>query len=190
MKKMWAGLLAALMLTAALPAAAYAIGPGEPVYGGPGDSAPAQNGRVVYAYPGFKGEGPQYGQMVNSFTEPAGPGGVYTQGWRYSPNGWWYQYADGSWPAGGWKCIDSRWYYFEEGGHVKTGWFQENGIWYYLNPVDDGTYGTMRTGWQIIDGKAYYFNASSEGVTGAMLANTTTPDGYQVGADGAMILQP
>ena len=48
----------------------------------------------------------------------------------------------------------------------------------------------MRTGWQIIDGKAYYFNASSEGVTGAMLANTTTPDGYQVGADGAMILQP
>ena len=72
MKKMWAGLLAALMLTAALPAAAYAIGPGEPVYGGPGDSAPAQNGRVVYAYPGFKGQGPQYGQMVNSFTEPAG----------------------------------------------------------------------------------------------------------------------
>ncbi len=190
MKKMWAGLLAALMLTAAFPAAAYAIGPGEPVYGGPGDSAPAQNGRVVYAYPGFKGQGPQYGQMVNSFTEPAGPGGVYTQGWRYSPNGWWYQYADGSWPAGGWKCIDSRWYYFEEGGHVKTGWFQENGIWYYLNPVDDGTYGAMRTGWQIIDGKAYYFNASSEGVTGAMLANTTTPDGYQVGADGAMILQP
>ena len=91
MKKMWAGLLAALMLTAALPAAAYAIGPGEPVYGGPGDSAPAQNGRVVYAYPGFKGQGPQYGQMVNSFMEPAGPGGVYTQGWRYSPNGWWYQ---------------------------------------------------------------------------------------------------
>ena len=107
-----------------------------------------------------------------------------------APTAGWYQYADGSWPAGGWKCIDSRWYYFEEGGHVKTGWFQENGIWYYLNPVDDGTYGAMRTGWQIIDGKAYYFNASSEGVTGAMLANTTTPDGYQVGADGAMILQP
>ena len=45
----------------------------------------------------------------------------------------------------------------------------------------------MRVGWQIIGGKAYYFNGSSDGTYGALLTNTTTPDGYRVGADGAMV---
>ena len=171
-----------------------AYGPGVTIPGGPGYSLPS-NVNNVYLYPGFKGNGPTMLGMINSFLdsyyddEDENYYYNYDQGWHYSPNGWWYMCEDGSWPAGGWKCIDSRWYYFTEGGHVKTGWLYDNGNWFYLNPVDDGTYGAMRTGWQIVDGKAYYFNAASGGVFGAMLKSTTTPDGYQVGADGAMILK-
>ncbi|MCD8221966.1 MAG: hypothetical protein LUD07_07245 [Clostridiales bacterium] len=40
---------------------------------------------------------------------------------------------------------------------MKTGWFQQGGKWYYCN--EDGE----------------------------MLANTRTPDGYYVGADGAWV---
>lgn len=58
-------------------------------------------------------------------------------------------------------------------------WKQESdGRWWYQN--DDGGYPANQ--WQEIGGKQYYFGAD-----GYMLANTTTPDGYQVGADGAWI---
>ena len=40
----------------------------------------------------------------------------------------------------------------------------------------------MATGWVQVDNKWYYLDGS-----GAMLANTTTPDGHVVGADGARI---
>lgn len=61
-----------------------------------------------------------------------------------------------------------------------AGTWQEDSVgWYYQN--DDGSY--QKNGWfQDGDGKWYYFDAN-----GYMLANTTTPDGYQVGSDGAMI---
>lgn len=199
-ERLWrAAVSAAVLSAAALPVTALAAGPGEFTHGGPGDTAPARNSQTVYDYPGFKGAGPGRGDMITSWDYgwgASGPSGYYydedggyTQGWRYSPDGWWYQYGDGSWPAGGWKCIDSRWYYFEETGHLKTGWLEKDGLRYYLNPVDDGSFGAMRTGWQVIDGKDYYFNMSSEGVYGAMAVNTATPDGYQVGPDGARIVQ-
>jgi len=58
-------------------------------------------------------------------------------------------------------------------------WKQESdGRWWYQN--DGGGYPANQ--WQEIGGKQYYFGAD-----GYMLANTTTPDGYQVGADGAWI---
>lgn len=195
MKKIRIGLTAGLLagLIAAMPIWA-AYGPGVWVPGGPGDSKPVGNAGTVYLYPGFKGKGPSMIGMINSFLndydddDDDEDSWRYDQGWHYSPNGWWYLKANGEWPANGWQCIDARWYYFTESGHVRTGWLDEGGIRYYLNPVDDGTYGAMRTGWQVIDGKAYYFNASSDGVLGALLTNTTTPDGYQVGTDGSMVL--
>ena len=57
-------------------------------------------------------------------------------------------------------------------------WKQDTTGWWYQN--DDGGY--TKSGWQTIDGKSYYFNES-----GYLLANTTTPDGYYVGADGAWV---
>lgn len=118
-----------------------------------------------------------------------GPGASgYQRGWRYSPAGWWFQYSNGNWPATGWSCIDGRWYMFDDGGHMMTGWYTDgSGNKFYLNPVDDGMLGSMRIGWQIIGGKAYYFNTMSDGFLGRLLTNSTTPDGYRVGADGIMV---
>ena len=59
-------------------------------------------------------------------------------------------------------------------------WKQEaDGRWWYQH--DDGTYTTNN--WELIDGKYYYFDAQ-----GWMLANTTTPDGFQVDVNGAKIV--
>ena len=57
-------------------------------------------------------------------------------------------------------------------------WQQDSTGWWYQN--DDGSYPAGQ--WQEIEGKHYYFGAD-----GYMLSNTTTPDGYQVGADGAWV---
>lgn len=45
----------------------------------------------------------------------------------------------------------------------------------------------MKLGWQQIDQKWYYFNLVSDGTKGALFVNTTTPDGYQVNADGVWV---
>lgn len=60
-------------------------------------------------------------------------------------------------------------------------WKQDATGWWYQN--DDGSYPVNQ--WQEIGGKQYYFNE-----TGYMLVNTVTPDGKQVGSDGAMIQAP
>lgn len=57
---------------------------------------------------------------------------------------------------------------------------QESGHWKYQN--EDGSFAT---GWIDNAGKSYYFDEN-----GIMLSNTTTPDGKQVGADGALIPAP
>lgn len=60
-------------------------------------------------------------------------------------------------------------------------WQQDSGGRWYEE--DDGTYpaGT----WKWIKGRYYYFDGR-----GYMLSDTTTPDGYQVGADGAFLPGP
>lgn len=62
---------------------------------------------------------------------------------------------------------------------VATGkWVENTTGWWYDN--GDGTY-PVNT-WKEINGKQYYFDGN-----GYMLHDTTTPDGYQVGSDGAWI---
>jgi hypothetical protein len=165
----------------------------------PGRAA-ADETQAVRKFPGFHGSGTTFrGPMEGPGSSDCwdddeddedddGPNSrSYERGWRYSPAGWWYQYGDGSWPSDSWKYLDGRWYRFDQGGHLLLGWYVDpRGDRYYLNPVDDGTFGSIRIGWQIIDGKAYYFNTMSDGSLGKLLVSAVTPDGYSVGADGVL----
>ena len=67
---------------------------------------------------------------------------------------------------------------------MAASWQLDSIGWWWQN--DDGSYPT--NSWQWLDGngdgvaECYYFDGN-----GYMLANTTTPDGYQVNADGAWV---
>ena len=71
--------------------------------------------------------------------------------------GWWWRNQDGSYPVSQWMEINGKWYYFNENGYMRTGWISVGGLWYYCDQ------------------------------SGAMLANTTTPDGYQVDGNGVCV---
>lgn len=60
-------------------------------------------------------------------------------------------------------------------------WQQDADRWWYEN--DDRTF--PAGAWKWINGTYYYFDEN-----GYMMSNTTTPDGYQVGADGAFVPGP
>lgn len=69
---------------------------------------------------------------------------------------------------------------------IAAGWYQEGTNWKYQKMDSQNVKG----GWQWLDGNAdgimecYYFDAN-----GNMLADTVTPDGYQVDKDGAWVVQ-
>ncbi|WP_367567207.1 hypothetical protein [Lacrimispora sp.] len=73
---------------------------------------------------------------------------------------------------------DSRaWKYFNaDNTMVKDEWRQVNEHWYYFD--NEGV--SKQNTWAEIGGKWYYFDHWSR-----MLHDTTTPDGYYVGTDGA-----
>ncbi len=56
-----------------------------------------------------------------------------------------------------WHYKNNKWYYFNESGAMVTGWINWKSKWYYC------------------------------GNDGAMYTDTTTPDGYKVGSDGAWV---
>ena len=127
-----------------------------------------------------------------------------------------YQRANGSFAKAEWEPINGTWYHFDENGYMQTGWLNLDGTWYYLNADGSmakdtwiGTYyvgdsgawvieGWQQSGygwwyqrangtypaseWEQINGIWYYFDAN-----GYMLADTTTPDGYYVDANGAWV---
>ena len=66
--------------------------------------------------------------------------------------------------AGAWKQDAAGWWWQNEDGSYPAG------VWEWIDGDEDGT------------AECYYFNAA-----GYMLANTTTPDGYTVNADGAWV---
>lgn len=112
--------------------------------------------------------------------------------WLEDKNGWKLIATDGTYPVNCWAIVSwqgtDNWYFFDQKGYIITGWFQHENVIYYLNPDTGSNKGRMMTGWQEINGKWYYFHDKSDGKMGSMLVNTTTPDGYKTGADGAWIL--
>lgn len=102
----------------------------------------------------------------------------YREGWQNDNGRWWYQNSDGSRIKDRFASLDGKWYNFDENGYMRTGWYKRGETWFYLKPD-----GAMALGWEQVDGKWYYLDPES----GFMLSDTVTPDGYRVGADGAML---
>lgn len=80
----------------------------------------------------------------------------------------------------GWVLVGTKgteWVYLNgTGERTLNEWKQKDSLWYYLG--EDGL--IILNQWhRDDDGKWYYL-----GEDGAMLANTTTPDGYTVNAEG------
>ena len=102
-------------------------------------------------------------------------------GWIQKDGKWWAFGSDG-YLKRGWAQDNAsgKWYLIDENTGMQTSWHYDESDqhWYYLDPAS----GAMLTGWQFINGKWYYLD-----VNGAMLVNTTTPDGKQVGEDGALL---
>ncbi len=70
---------------------------------------------------------------------------------------WWYQNADGSYPANGWwqDPATGTWYFFDAQGYIQTGWIDWNGSRYYCTES-----GAMAVGEYTIDGNLCRFDAS------------------------------
>lgn len=123
-----------------------------------------------------------------------------------SPNTGWIIDINGNWRfTNQWGLVEQsvlpingKLYLFDANGYMHTGWY--NGSTGFINPVtgtrsssyqlnnsksfeDWWSYfhadGSGAVGWNLIDGKWYYFYEDS-----TMMTNSTTPDGYWIGADG------
>lgn len=98
--------------------------------------------------------------------------------WKKDSVGYWYQYADGTYPKNCWTSIDGSWYHFNASGYMETGWIKADGYWYYL-----GADGKMQTGWQSISGRWYFLTSDGHMLTGWQLLSGSW---YYFGTDGAM----
>lgn len=108
-----------------------------------------------------------------------GPGVSSQRGWVKTEMGWNFIKDNGAKAAGEWVSDEEGTYWIDENTCMAKGWRQIDGKWYYLR-----SNGAMaKNYWEEgQDGAWYYLGAD-----GAMMINTTTPDGYRVGADGAWV---
>ena len=99
---------------------------------------------------------------------PTSQGGA----WIKDSVGWWYRYADGTYPASqrvqignstyrfgadgymrtGWVSEDGAWFFHDASGAQASGWVKDGSSWYYLDPAS----GRMVTGW-LLDGLTWYY---------------------------------
>ena len=105
---------------------------------------------------------------------PAPQGGA----WISDSVGWWYRYADGTYPVGqavqighsiyrfdsrgymrtGWASEGGSWFYHDASGAQASGWVKDGASWYYLNPAT----GQMVTGW-LLDGLTWFYLTPGSG---------------------------
>lgn len=71
--------------------------------------------------------------------------------WTWGARGWWYRYADGTYPSNTATTIDGQVYRFDADGYMRTGWVFERGAWYY-----HALSGAQATGW-VLDGVSWYY---------------------------------
>lgn len=104
-------------------------------------------GAVAYKeYPASSARIAGYGRPNYALAEtPA----EYVAGWQRGTEGrWWWQDANGTYPANQWRLINHHWYLFNPDGYMCTGWHRWNGIvcdptdgsgdWYYFDNTADG----------------------------------------------------
>lgn len=123
--------------------------------------------------------------------------GYRQTGWIKTNDIWYFCKEDGTMADAEWVAVDGKWYYLNAGGNMAVDWIFYKEQWYYLNA--DGSMqigwilnkdkwyflnedGSMKTGWLQDNNKWYYLKQNGE-----MAVSETTPDGYQVGADGVWI---
>ena len=83
----------------------------------------------------------------------SGPGETQNDGeWVSDQNGWWFKYADGSYPSDAWVQVKDAWYFFGSDGYMKTGWIEWKNKKYYCDAS-----GAMVTGTYTVEGTAYNF---------------------------------
>jgi glucan-binding YG repeat protein len=99
--------------------------------------------------------------------------------WLHNRYGWWYQYADKSYPVNQWKYIDKEWYYFDGSGYMVTGWLKKGEIWYYLKGS-----GAMATDWCKVGNTWYYLKEDGAMAKGWLLLGD---DWYYLRWDGGMV---
>ena len=104
--------------------------------------------------------------------------------WIHNDKGWWFQYADGGWPASKWEYINGKWYYFNADGYMVTGWVKYDGSWYWC---DDS--GAMATGWKKIkwNGKESWFWFSDSGEMAQSRFLSINGKWYGFDGDGVMV---
>ena len=120
--------------------------------------------------------------------------------WVSDSVGWWYRYADGTYPVSqtvqignstyrfgadgymrtGWVNEDGAWFYYDASGAQASGWVKDGSSWYYLDPAT----GQMVTGW-ILDGPTWYYLTPGSGA----MATGWVKDGsawYYMAPSGAL----
>ena len=89
--------------------------------------------------------------------------------WVSDSVGWWYRYADGTYPVGQAVQIGHSIYRFDSRGYMRTGWASEGGSWFYHDAS-----GAQASGW-VKDGSSWYYLDPATGrmVTGWLLDGLT-----------------
>lgn len=91
-----------------------------------------------------------------------------TPQWKKNDKGWWYEYADGSYPTSKWLKIDNEWYYFGGDGYAYCNkWVQTDGVWYWLN----GDCKMVKDCVLLINGKYYAFDKDGKMKTEVEVSN-------------------